>query len=221
MMVEKRQSSGPGVKQNLFDDIATVAEMFELAVRFRHIDGWLGDDEGYLLYRLARDAEGAGAIVEIGSWMGRSTAWLASGSMASGRERVHAVDVFDGGPEHKEREVIRREGTTYHRFAENLEGLGLFGHVEPIIADSHEAARQWNKGPIRLLFIDGNHEYSAVKDDFGLWTMHMPAGGLVVFDDVAEKHPGVWKFIGELRSITAQWQHVISVGKTSTFRRIA
>lgn len=209
------------MKPEFFNDLNAVAEMFGLAMRFRHIEGWLGDDEGYLLFRLARDGEGAGAIVEIGSWMGRSTAWLAAGSLAAGRERVHAIDVFDGGPEHRNREVIRNEGTTYHRFAENLEGLGLFGHVEPIVADSRSAARDWNGAPIRLLFIDGDHQYDAVKSDFDLWARHVPGGGLVVFDDVAEKHPGVWRFVGEVRADTAHWTHVISIGKTATFQRIA
>ena len=60
---------------NLCIELHAVDEMVGLAMRFRHIEGWLGDHEGYLLFRLARDAEGAGAIVEIGSWMGRSTAF--------------------------------------------------------------------------------------------------------------------------------------------------
>jgi hypothetical protein len=31
----------------------------------------------------------------------------------------------------------------------------------------------------------------------------------------------VWQFISELRADPAHWQHVISIGKTATFRRIA
>jgi predicted O-methyltransferase YrrM len=206
---------------NLCNELHAVDEMVGLAMRFRHIEGWLGDHEGYLLFRLARDAEGAGAIVEIGSWMGCSTAWLAAGSIATGRERVRAVDTFTGSQEHQNHDLIRREGTTYHRFTDNLEGVGLFEHVEPIIAESRNAARDWNGGAIRLLFIDGDHQYEGVKTDFDLWAKHVPTGGFVVFDDVAEKHPGVWKFIGELRGDSAHWQHVISVGKTATFQRIA
>src|SRR5438445_13813483 len=77
--------------------IRAVAEFLDLSWRFKSIEGWLGPLEGYVLYRLARDGEGKGEIVEIGSWMGRSTAWLAAGSRAPGRERVHAIDTFDGG----------------------------------------------------------------------------------------------------------------------------
>ena len=98
---------------NLFSDVANTVEFVQLAQRFASIEGWLGPADGYLLYRLARDGEGAGAIVEIGSWMGLSTAWLAAGSKAAGRETVHAVDVFDGGPMLKDQDIIRTEGTTY------------------------------------------------------------------------------------------------------------
>jgi len=209
------------MKPQLTGLFTAIGELIKLSGRFRHIEGWLGDDEGYLLYLLARDANGAGAIVEIGSWMGRSTAWLAAGSMAAGREHVYAVDLFDGGPMLKHLEVIRQEGTTYHRFVENLEQLGLFDHVEPIVGDSQEAARNWTGGDVRLLFIDGNHDYAAVKADFELWTRHMPAGGIVVFDDAEKTYPGVLQFIDELKTDTAGWQHLLDVGKTAAWQRIA
>ena len=211
----------PHMPEQLFADVAFVSEFMQIAKRFRHIEGWLNDHEGYLLYRLARDGEGDGAIVEIGSWMGLSTAWLAAGSKEAGREHVHAIDVFDGGAMMKDTEVIRNEGTTYNRFAENLEGLALFDHVEPIIADSGDAARRWTKGAIRLLFIDGDHRYHAVKADFDLWSPHVAAGGFVVLDDATEQYPGVLQLIGEVLAESSSWQQVLSTGKTATLRRMS
>jgi predicted O-methyltransferase YrrM len=52
-------------------DIAEILALVET------IDGWLTPKEGQLLYDLARRAPGRGAIVEIGSWKGKSTIWLA------------------------------------------------------------------------------------------------------------------------------------------------
>ena len=209
------------MRNNLFADVARVAECLQLVERFKHVEGWLSPVEGYLLYRLARDGEGEGAIVEIGSWMGLSTAWLAAGSKAAGRERVHAVDVFDGGPMLKELDVIRNEGTTYHRFTENLEGLDLFDHVEPILAESSAAAQRWTQGAIRLLFIDGDHRYPAVKQDFDLWSPHVVAGGLIVLDDVSEHYPGVMQLYNEVLADQQHWQHLLHAGKTQTIRRVA
>ena len=205
----------------LFPDISTVSEFLLLGERFKHVEGWLNPIEGYLLYRLARDGEGAGAIVEIGSWMGLSTAWLATGSKESGREHVHAVDVFDGGPVLKDLDIIRKEGTTYHRFTENLEGLGVFDHVEPIVAESGAAAKAWTQGAIRLLFIDGDHRYPAVKPDFDLWTPHVVVGGYVVLDDASEHYPGVVQLFNEILADEKHWQHQFRAGKTQTFRKVA
>src|SRR5437899_9399700 len=98
---------------------APCAELFPYSTLFR---SWLGPLEGYVLYRLARDGEGKGEIVEIGSWMGRSTAWLAAGSRARGRERVHAVDTLEGDTaEHPSLwPLVYQHGTDYKVFLDNL-----------------------------------------------------------------------------------------------------
>lgn len=201
--------------------ILAVSEFLGLSKRLGAIEGWLNHMEGYVLYRLARDGEGAGAIVEIGSWMGRSTAWLAAGSMAAGREPVHAVDTFKGSAVHQGNAVLREEGTTYHRFAENLERVGVFDHVKPIIGDSRTAAAIWNGRPIRLLFIDGDHEYEAVKADFELWLPHVVPGGYVVFDDVNEKWPGVQRVFAGATADAGPLKRVFGVGKIWVTRKRA
>ncbi|MGZ4924459.1 MAG: hypothetical protein ACXV5H_10990, partial [Halobacteriota archaeon] len=43
-------------------------------------EGWLADIEGTLLYTLGKNCKANGAIVEIGSWKGKSTIFLAKGS---------------------------------------------------------------------------------------------------------------------------------------------
>jgi predicted O-methyltransferase YrrM len=204
-----------------FSDVTKILEFLELVKRFKNVEGWLNPVEGYLLYRLARDGDGAGAIVEIGSWMGLSTAWLAAGSKAAGREPVYAIDVFDGGPMLKELDVIREEGTTYHRFTENLERLDLFDHVKPIVAESSAAAQRWTNGAIRLLFIDGDHGYPAVRQDFDLWSPHVVVGGIVVLDDAIDHYPGVLQLLDEILADTKHWQHLQRVGKTQCLRKVA
>lgn len=56
------------------------------------IEGWLADVEGALLYSLARKCNANGVIVEIGSWKGKSTIFIAKGSEAGQRVRVYAID---------------------------------------------------------------------------------------------------------------------------------
>jgi predicted O-methyltransferase YrrM len=59
--------------------------------RAAHVEGWLSEAQGRALFEAAAATTGRGAIVEIGSWKGRSTTWLASGARLAG-QRVYAVD---------------------------------------------------------------------------------------------------------------------------------
>jgi MMP 1-O-methyltransferase len=198
--------------------LSAVGEFWSLLTRFSNVEGWIFGPEGYALMLYAANGPGRGAIVEIGSWMGLSTCWLAAGAQAAGREKVYAVDSFDGGPALKGQEIIRNEGTTYTRFIENIEAQGFLGNVEPIIASSQEAARRWNGGAIRLLFIDGEHTYEAVKQDFELWSAHLVAEGVVIFDDCSPKYPGVVRFCDELVA-KSSYGEVLRVGKMRFFTR--
>jgi MMP 1-O-methyltransferase len=208
------------MRADLERDLAAVAGFADLVRRLTGIHGWLAEEEGYFLYRLARDGEGAGEVVEIGSWMGRSTAWLAAGCKTAARERVHAVDTFAGSTEHQELEVLKSAGTTYHQFAENLERVGLFDYVEPVIAPSREAERRWDGKPIRLLFIDGDHSYEGVRADFDAWSRHVIAGGVIAFDDVIDKWPGVKRCFDEVIAQDESWENYGGIGKVRAVRRL-
>ena len=207
------------MRDDLIRDLKVVVEFAGLIRRLTGIAGWLAEEEGYFLYRLARDGEGAGEVVEIGSWMGRSTAWLAAGCKTAARERVHAVDTFAGSAEHQELDVLKREGTTYHQFAENLERVDLFDYVEPVVASSRDAERRWDGKPIRLLFIDGDHSYQAVRADFESWSRHVIVGGMIVFDDVIDNWPGVKRCFEEVTAQDELWEKYGGIGKVRAVRR--
>ena len=178
-------------------DLWLVSHYADLVNRFAAIDGYLENVEGYALMELAAEGPGVGAIVELGSFMGRSTCWLAAGAKQASREKVTAIDHFKGSPEHQpggssESAAIRERGTTLHLFEGNLKQAGLDDYVEPIVASSEEAAKKWDK-PIRLLFIDGDHSYEASRQDFALWAPFVVPGGVIAFHDVGN-WPGVTRF---------------------------
>lgn len=50
--------------------------------------------------------------------------------------------------------------------------------------------------PIDLLFIDGDHSYEGVKQDFMNYTKYVKSGGFILIDDYHEKYwPGIKKFV--------------------------
>lgn len=186
------------------------------------IEGWLNPLEGYLLYLLAAEGPGVGAIVEIGSFLGRSTAYLASGTQSARREKVHAVDHFRGSPEHQAGQaaackVLVEEGTTLHRFQSNLQRLGLVQQVVTHVAASDEAVRGWTE-PIRLLFIDGEHAYEAVRRDFAMWSPFVVPGGVIGFHDVGQ-WPGVSRFYQELMQAAGPFKERLAVQSIRVIER--
>lgn len=138
------------------------------------IEGWLSNAQGCALFRAAALAS-TRRIVEIGSWKGRSTAWLAAGARLSGA-RVFAVDPHIGSREDP-------GATTLEEFRANIERTGLAAFVEPLVMTSAEAI-QIVDGPVDLLFIDGDHTYEAVRLDADLWLPKLADGGTVMFHDV-------------------------------------
>ena len=182
--------------------------------RFAQIDGFLYDLEGYTLMELAAHGEGVGAIVEIGSFMGRSTAFLAAGSKKSGREKVFAIDHFKGSPEHQPGQhfshpVLQNEGTTFKAFQANLARVGVADQVVAIQSSSVEAANAWHE-PIRLLFIDGEHSYDSVRQDYLSWSPFVVNHGYLCFHDVGAC-PDVTRFCEELVAHTGIMHEVCTV----------
>ena len=141
------------------------------------------------LYELAARGPGEGCIVEIGSFIGNSTIYLA----AAGRDRVHAVDPHS---EDSMRQVPGTSGTS-ETFLANLERFGVRNRVEYHRMPSVEAAAAWHGGPIRLLFVDGLHTYDAVTADCGAWAPHLAAEHVVLFDDYL--WPEVGRAVTDLR----------------------
>ncbi|MCL6581679.1 MAG: class I SAM-dependent methyltransferase [Firmicutes bacterium] len=165
------------------------------------IEGWLSLDEGRRLAFLAWTVPAHLAIVELGSWKGKSTAWLASGSRLGNRARVFAVDHWVGSEEH--RHLFWEPGaSTFPEFKANMAWLGLEDLVTPISGRTVEVAATWDRA-IGLLFIDAAHDYESVRADFLAWSPFVVRGGWVAFHDASA--PGVSQVIREFVEGSGEW----------------
>ena len=152
----------------------------DLEGSFSKVEGMLTPDEGRYLYKLAQHNPGKGAIVEIGSWKGKSTIWLALGAKAVGGDKVVAIDPHTPLPEEGYLE------DTEAVFRRNIAEAEIDGHVIPMVMTSEEAVKGWNR-PISLLWIDGDHRYEQARRDFLLWEPHVIEGGIVAMHDTIRK----------------------------------
>lgn len=187
-----------------------------------NIDGFLKPKEGFALTLLAMHGPGNGAIVEIGSFKGRSTCFLALGTKLAGREKVIAIDHFLGSAEHQkgqsfEDEAIVADGSTLPTFHRNLAALDLSAQVDVMEMSSTAAAAAWRE-PIRLLFIDGDHGYDETKRDFELFTPHVAPDGIVCLHDVGT-WPGVTRFHQEIVE-SGTWKPCFQIASFAALTRV-
>jgi predicted O-methyltransferase YrrM len=176
------------------------------------VDGYTSPVELSFLYHLALHAGRKGTVVEIGSYLGRSTVALAFGAADGGNAPIIAVDPYQGHPEWSDRpmEQIREE------FLANLERTGIAPHVQPIRALSTDAARMWNGAPVVLLFLDGLHTHEAVVADVQAWRPLFASEPCVVFDDYLT-YPGVRSAVRELMRTGVLSGSAVVAGKMIAF----
>lgn len=139
----------------------------------KKIPGWLSVTEGKFLENTVMQTEKLkGEIVEIGSFHGKSTIWL-----AQGKSKVYAIDPHKG-----EVEENLKYDPTYKEFVSNLKSASVHNKVVPIIKTSEYASKNWNK-KIKFLFIDGLHDEENARLDFELWSRYVINGGVIAIHD--------------------------------------
>jgi MMP 1-O-methyltransferase len=153
--------------------------------------GFMPPVEGEALFDVAARYGPAGPIVEIGSYCGKSTMYLAAAASEIGQVVV-TVDHHRGSEENQ-------PGWEYHdmtlvdpavglldtlpTFRSNLATAGLEQHVIAIVGRSAAVARLWHE-PIGMLFIDGGHTDAAATADYEGWAPHIRQGGALAIHDV-------------------------------------
>jgi len=188
-----------------------ISEEFRQAWPFiRDTEGFLPKPDAAFLFKAARELEYKdGVIVEIGAYKGRSAVCL---SLAT-KSYIYSVDTFT--------DFAGRDGTLFTNnvtnFLTSLNKIKAQNMVTPMIMTSELAREQWDWGvpkPIKLLFIDGNHDYEFVKKDYELWSPLVVPGGWVLFHDYSPDWPGVVKFVDELNI-----KNLVKFGAVAGFKK--
>jgi predicted O-methyltransferase YrrM len=163
------------------------------------IDGWFYRDAAHTLMDLLVQVIGTTppdcALVEVGSYQGRSTAVIAGVIRALGGGRtLVAIDPHEGVISESGRPDAKR-APTWDVFQRNLRRLGLLQFVDARRARATDVA--WS-GPIAFLFLDGLHDAASVRADFDHYAGALAPGGIVAFDDYSPSFPGVVAVVDEI-----------------------
>lgn len=175
-------------------------ELEELA----DLDGLISTEVGELLHSIAATIPASHAIVELGSYRGKSTAYLARGSRIGNNAPVFAVDAWSEEVSSWRNRVLEHlPSATYVEFLAQLNRAGVKQQVTPIRSMTTLAAEMWADGfadaEVGLLYIDGDHHFEAVLADFRAWRPHLADDAVVVFDDYdVPNNPGVLAAVAAL-----------------------
>ena len=153
----------------------------------RAAPGFLSEREGRFLTLAAAAAPGKGAILEIGSFKGKSTVGLASIARHYSLPPVVAVDPFTA-PSRTDPDLGGAESSLAD-FQKTIRTAGLEPYVEVHQMRSDDLARTWNR-PLRFLWIDGDHTYSGALADIRNFGKHLEDGAVVAFHDALSPFEG-------------------------------
>ena len=124
-----------------------------------------------------------GALLEVGTYCGKSSVYLGAAARELGRV-LFTVDHHRGSEEnqpgwewHEPDLVDPAVGKmdTLPHFRKTIHDAGLEDTVFAIVGDSPRVARAWAT-PLAFLFIDGGHGEEPARLDHDLWTPHVVAG---------------------------------------------
>ncbi len=156
------------------------------------IKGFMPEHEGKALFRWAEKFSQIGPIIEIGTYCGKSTIYLAHAAK-NNNQIVYTIDHHSGSEEHQEKEeyfdaevydLKERKVNTFPLFLKNIKSYDL-ENIVPLVAKSTVAAKSWDTSA-GLVFIDGGHSMQSALDDYSSWSKHVEKKGALVIHDIYE-----------------------------------
>ena len=136
-------------------------------------------------------------FVEIGSWKGKSSAFMAV-EIANSNKNIefYCVDTWEGSVEHQDRDDLK---SLYDTFNQNMMPLKDY-HI-PLKMISLEAVEKFEDKSLDFVFIDASHEYEDVKKDIISWLPKVKEGGIIAGHDYylngTDFFPGVKQAVNE------------------------
>jgi N-succinyldiaminopimelate aminotransferase len=153
--------------------------------------GFMPPAEGLALYETALAYAPVGPVMEIGTYCGKSTIYLAAAARTFG-QTVITVDHHHGSEEHQpgweyHDTALADPGTgkidTLPQFRATIAAAGLEDEVVAIVGRSARVAQVW-RGLLGMVFIDGGHTDQAAQADYEGWAPFVTMGGALVIHDV-------------------------------------
>src|SRR3954467_15159828 len=162
----------------------------DLLVHARAAKGFMPEEGGLALHRLARGRLPHGPVLEVGTYCGKSAIYLGAAAREVGGT-VFTVDHHRGsegdraGWEHHDPTLVDPGLGLMDPlpvFRRTIAEAGLEDQVVAVVGRSTTVSRTWAT-PLALLFIDGGHGEQPAHDDYQHWAPWVASGGLLMIHD--------------------------------------
>lgn len=145
----------------------------------------LGAGDAKVITRLLNKVKRENMVVlEVGSWVGNGSTRVITNAIRGSHGLFYCVDTWAGSenvPYHQEHR--KRHNSFYEVFADNVKTYNGQDIVRPLVMPSTEACTLFPDKSLDLVFIDGNHGYSYVKQDVLAWLPKIKLGGIICGHD--------------------------------------
>ncbi len=156
--------------------------------------GWLFQGEARELYSIAKNIESGSNIVELGAYAGKMSAFFGHVALHMNHDFT-AIDNFKYVSD-----VHKNVKTSIMELFDRV--MNKIPTTCTLLAMDFDDASKFYKKKIDLLFIDGDHSFESVQNDFNLWSKKMRSGGIIVFHDYGNiQHPEVKDFVDTIENI--------------------
>ena len=166
---------------------------------YRKIDGFFNDHDFIFLRKMLERFSGPSHFVEVGSYKGRSSSYMAVEIVNSGKNiKFDCIDTWQGSDEHQQGQSFEDVDVVNNRlfdvFLANMKPVE--GYYTAKQMTSIEGAGTYNDDSLDFVFIDAAHDYDSVKQDILAWLPKVKKGGIISGHDYP--HPPVRQAVNEL-----------------------
>ncbi len=182
---------------------------------YQNIHGWFDYEE---CFQIAVDTcPENGKIVELGCWKGKSSSFLITEALKSGKNiDLNFVDTWAGSPEHLdpsegayEEGLVEDPDFVYKIFQDNINKIDYPKNI--LRMHTFKASKLFENNSIDFLFIDTAHEFKHVEKEISLWYPKVKSGGIIAGHDYF--YPGVMRAVKDfsrkydisIRVINSSW----------------
>lgn len=134
------------------------------------------------IYKAIVEAFPKGRFIEIGTWLGKSTCFMAElikeGNLPI---KFYGIDNFKGeiNATDQQKIVADEGGLVYNKFLRNMKDAGVIDYVTAINMDSVQAAALFDNQSFDFIFLDAEHLYDNVKRDLQAWYPKLKRTGIM------------------------------------------